>query len=135
MPLEWTPELSVGRADLDAQHVEIFRRGARLITALRAGDRGEVGPTIAYLSAYASTHFAEEEKLMREAAYPGLADHARQHSGFVAELGRLAAGFDRKGATALLAMEIHNWLAGWLRSHLGETDRALVEYLRQRGVT
>ena len=40
--LQWTPALSVGVPDIDAQHRELFRRGERLITALRAGDRNAV---------------------------------------------------------------------------------------------
>jgi hemerythrin len=132
MPLEWTAALAVGHSDIDAQHQELFRRASRLITAIRAGDRTEVGPTVAFLSSYAATHFASEEKLMREAGYPGLSVHAHEHQAFVAELGRLVARFDEKGATALVSLEIHNWLADWLRRHLGETDRKMVEFLHQR---
>jgi hemerythrin len=130
MPIEWTAALAVGHSDIDAQHQELFRRASRLIAAIRAGNRTEVGPTVAFLSSYASTHFAAEEKLMREAGYPGLAAHAQEHQTFVAELGRLVARFDEKGATALVALEIHNWLADWLRRHLGDTDRTMVEFLR-----
>lgn len=133
MSLEWTFALAVGHPDIDAQHQEIFRRGARLIEALRSGEKGEVGPTVAFLSSYASTHFAGEERLMREAGYPGLAEHARQHQAFIEEFGRMVARFDERGATTLMAMEIHNWLAAWLRQHLGETDRRMVEFLRGRG--
>jgi hemerythrin len=132
MALEWTFALAVGHPDIDAQHQELFRRAERLIAAVRAGDRGEVGPTVAFLSAYASTHFAGEERLMREAGYPGLEEHARRHQAFIEDFGRLVARFDERGATTLMAMELHNWLAGWLRQHLAETDQAMVEFLRQR---
>jgi hemerythrin len=131
-PLQWTPALSVGDAIIDEQHQELFRRGERLITSLRAGHREEVVPTLAYLEEYALHHFELEERLMRELRYLGLAEHAAAHKAFREEFAEMMRSFHRSGPTAYVALTVHNWLAGWLREHLGGIDRELGRFLATR---
>jgi hemerythrin len=131
-PLRWTPALAVGDRDIDDQHRELFRRAARLVAALRGGDRGEVSPTLAYLDAYVVHHFEGEERLMRELGYPGLAVHAAAHGAFREEFGAMARDFEARGPTALVAVTLHNWLSGWLREHLGGVDLELGRFLSRR---
>jgi hemerythrin len=131
--LEWTPALAVGVEAIDAQHRELFRRAEQLITALRAGDRGEVVPVLAYLEEYAVHHFEAEEKVMREAAYPGLAEHAAAHQAFQAEYAEMAKRLAKSGPTAYVALTVHNWLSDWLRKHLGGLDLELGKFLAARG--
>jgi hemerythrin len=131
-PLEWTPSLAVGDPDIDDQHRELFRRAARLITALRGGDRAQVPATLAYLEAYVVHHFEGEERLMRELAYPGLAEHAAEHRAFRHEFAVMAADFESRGPTALVALTLHNRLSAWLREHLGGVDLALGRFLAAR---
>jgi hemerythrin len=131
-PMEWTPALAVGVAELDAQHQELFRRAERLIAGLRAGDRGEVGPLVAYLLDYVDEHFAAEERLMAELRYPGLDEQRRAHAAFREDLARLAVQFERKGATALVSLTLHNWLSDWLRAHLAGLDRQLGAWMAER---
>jgi hemerythrin len=131
-PLEWTPALAVGDPDIDDQHRELFRRAARLIAALRRDDRAAVAPTLAYLEVYAVHHFEGEERLMRELGYAGLAEHAAEHRAFRDELAALAAELEARGATALVALTLHNRLSAWLTEHLGGVDLALGRFLATR---
>jgi hemerythrin len=131
--LQWTPALSVGVPDIDAQHRELFRRGERLITALRAGDRGEVLPLLAYLDEYVVHHFAAEERLMKEVGYPGREAHAAAHQAFRADFAAFVRDFRRTGPTALVALTIHNWLSDWLRMHLSGVDLELGRFVAARG--
>jgi hemerythrin-like metal-binding protein len=131
-PLQWTPALAVGHATIDEQHQELFRRGERLITALRAGHREEIVPTLAYLEEYAIHHFELEERLMRELRYPGLAEHAAAHKAFREDFAEMMKGFHRSGPTSYVALTVHNWLSGWLRSHLGGVDLELGRFLADR---
>lgn len=121
-PIQWTPALAVGVPEIDAQHQELFRRAEQLITALRAGDRSEVPPLVRFLSDYAKEHFASEERIMKEIGYPGLDAHREAHKGFREGLAELTADFQRKGATALVALSVHNWLSDWLRQHVSGPD-------------
>jgi hemerythrin len=131
-PLEWTAALAVGDEDIDDQHRELFRRAARLIAALRKGDRAEVLPTLAYLEAYVVHHFEGEERLMRELGYSGLTDHAAAHRAFRHEFAEMVADFEARGPTALVALTLHNRLSAWLREHLGGVDLALGQFLAAR---
>ncbi|BDG05341.1 bacteriohemerythrin [Anaeromyxobacter oryzae] len=131
MPIQWTPSLAVGVPEIDAQHQELFRRAERLIVALRAGDRSEVGPLFRYLSEYVVAHFEAEERLMRARSYPEHGGHEAEHRKFRADFQELAARFDEKGPTALLALTLHNWLSDWLRRHIGGADRDLGRFVQR----
>jgi len=122
MPIEWTQALAVGVPEIDAQHQELFRRAEQLIVAFRGGDRSEVPPLVRYLSEYATEHFASEERFMREIGFPGLEGHRAAHETFRAGLAEVTSDFERKGATALVALTVHNWLSDWLRRHVSGLD-------------
>jgi hemerythrin len=130
--LQWTPALAVGVPDIDEQHQELFRRGERLISALRAGDRSEVLPLLAYLDEYVVHHFAAEERIMREAGYPGLEAQVAAHAAFRKDFAAMVRDYRRTGPTALVALTVHNWLSDWLRQHIGELDRELGLFLAAR---
>lgn len=120
--IQWSPALAVGVPEIDAQHQELFRRAERLVTALRAGDRGEVASLVRYLTDYVHLHFSAEERFMHEIGYPGLEAHHAAHEAFREDLARMMADLERKRATALVALTIHNWLSDWLRHHVGGLD-------------
>lgn len=129
MALEWTTNLSVGVEEIDEQHQELFRRSERLILALRAGDRSEVETLLHYLVDYVMSHFQCEERWMVETEYPGLNEHRDAHHRFQDELREQVKEYQRKGATPLVALNLHNWLADWLRQHIGGADRELGRWL------
>jgi hemerythrin len=132
MVIQWAPSLAVGVPEIDAQHQELFRRAERLIAGLRGGDRSEVGPLITYLSEYVVVHFEAEEMLMRASNYPEYEAHKATHDAFRATLQEMARDFERKGATPLVALSVHNWLSDWLRRHVGGADLALGRFIGQR---
>jgi hemerythrin len=132
MELQWTTSLSVGIAEIDAQHQELFRRAERLIVALRGGDRSEVGPLVSYLTDYVVEHFEAEEKEMRATFYPEYEAHKAAHDRFRADFAAMARDFERKGPTALVALTLHNWLSDWLRKHIGVVDLELGKFLVRR---
>lgn len=134
MALEWTSGLEVGVDEIDEQHQELFRRAERLIHALKAGDRGEVEPLLSYLSDYVLSHFDCEERWMEQVEYPGLEAHRDAHRRFKDDFQEMAREYRRKGPTPLVALTIHNWLADWLRQHIGGSDVALARWLRAQGI-
>jgi hemerythrin len=133
MAIQWTQSLSVGVPEIDAQHQELFRRAEQLIIALRAGDRSEVATLLRYLSEYIVTHFEEEEALMAASEYPDSELHRAAHDKFRMDVAELSAEYDRKGATPLVALTLHNWLSEWLRRHVSGADRDLGRWVRARG--
>ena len=86
-----------------------------------------------FLDGYVREHFADEEKLMAEAAFPGLEGHRRLHAGFVAELEAVRAALARPEADrAALAERLHLSLRDWLLRHIRVEDRAYAKHLAER---
>ena len=130
MSPQWSPALAVGLEPIDEQHQELFRRAHVLVDALKAGHRAaEVGELFEWLGQYASEHFAAEEGLMREMGYPGLEAHRERHEEFRRHLRTLVAEHQRKGATPLVTLELHNWLSDWLRQHVSSEDQELGRFV------
>ncbi|HSN90194.1 MAG TPA: hemerythrin family protein [Anaeromyxobacteraceae bacterium] len=131
-PLRWSPEQAVGVEIIDAQHQELYLRAERLIGALRQGDRSEVEPLVRTLGDYVLEHFEAEEALMRESGFPDMAAHRAEHERFKNACAATAADFSEKGPTVLVAMTLHNWISGWLRTHLAGADTDLARWIRAR---
>jgi hemerythrin len=126
MSFAWTPELAVGVEAIDAQHRELFARVDALLRAAREG-RGPVEAlhVLGFLGEYVVEHFALEEALMRDGAYPGFAAHRAEHAALERRFAALRTSFARGGADDALAEAVEAELGGWLVRHVSGTDRAL----------
>lgn len=133
MAMTWDPSLLTGVVDLDRQHREIFLRLDALIDAIRRGcSRDEVGRTLAFLASYVVDHFAAEEALWDEVGYPGAERHRAEHTRFAQDLAALVSEHRRDGATPSLIVRVNGWLTGWLREHIGRSDREAAAFFRTR---
>ncbi len=130
--LEWTPALSVGVAEIDAQHRELFRRAARLLEGIRSGEPEELGGLVDFLYRYAVEHFGAEEEHMRRTRFPGYARHKAEHDRFVSDLLALAREHEKKGAGAFVSLKVNHWLTQWLKEHVSGTDAELGKFLVKR---
>ncbi len=130
--LEWTPALSVGVEEIDAQHRELFRRAARLLEGIRGGVPEELGQLVLFLHRYAVEHFGAEEEHMRRTRFPGYARHKAEHDRFISDLLALAREHERSGASAFVSLKVSHWLTQWLRQHVSGTDAELGKFLLQR---
>lgn len=130
MSLRWEPGLAIGVAAVDDQHRELYRQVNLLLAAMRdAQAAAEVGRLLEFLGRYVVEHFAAEERLMREARYPALDPHRREHVDFVQAFQELCRSFEGEGASPPVVVRINVWLCSWLRRHVGETDQALGRFL------
>jgi hemerythrin-like metal-binding protein len=130
----WTPGLSVGVEAMDAQHRQLFDRLNALVVAIRSGcGATELDRTMDFLDSYVREHFADEEKLLADAGYPGLEGHRRMHAGFTAELESVRAGLASPQADRQdLAERLHLSMRDWLLRHIQVEDRAYGVFLKQR---
>ena len=106
---DWSEELAIGDAQVDAQHRRLFELVHELATAI-ALDYG-----LDELLRYSFEHFADEEALMERIGYPDLAEHRQWHGELATEFDGfwedyLAERIDRQ---ALLG-----FLAKWLYHHV-----------------
>lgn len=130
MALSWDPSLTLGVPAIDGQHIELFQRLDALLEGARAGrSADEIGRMLGFLGDYVGTHFAAEEALMREYAYPDLAAHAAEHARFVEEFQALLREYLADGATLLLVLRVNARVTAWLREHIYRADKALAAFL------
>lgn len=130
--LDWSSALEIGHPLVDEQHRGIVERLNALHRAMLRGEIEETPRLLEYLASYATEHFATEERLMREADYPGLADHRAEHERFVREYAEMAAVLREKGATVSLTLRVKAWLGDWVRQHVATTDMEMGRWLFER---
>lgn len=131
MAVAWDESLSVGVAEIDDQHKELFRRFNTLLEACNQGKgRQEVQKLLLFLSDYIKTHFAAEEELQKRRNYPGYAAHKEQHESFIGKIDEFARQFNAEGATVSLVIQLNQTLVNWLIQHISKVDRALGEYVQ-----
>ncbi len=128
----WSPNLSVGVTEIDADHQELIA----LMNALDGEVEGAAGHAaitlrLDALIARTETHFRREEEIMRQEHYPDVEHHARIHQALIEEIRELRqahlAGTD-------IGPETTEFIKRWLISHIMESDKHLGGYLEGRGV-
>lgn len=130
MLAKWKDDYCTGHVLVDDQHRELFALVNALSEAIVARrGREMVGPALDRLVAYASEHFAAEERLMRTSCYPGLAAHARIHEEFRAQVVRLSRDYAR--GEIVLPLTLSQFVLDWLGIHIKGEDQRLVAWLRQ----
>jgi hemerythrin-like metal-binding protein len=125
----WTAALAVGHDKIDSDHQELFRRLARLLAAMRQGDRSEIGRLFDFLGSYVVEHFGMEQKLMEAANYPAYPMHKAAHERFVRDYLELKKTFEATGGGAALTLKVRDWTSQWLTAHIAQTDKQLAAYL------
>lgn len=139
MPLAWDKSLSVGVAELDAQHREIIARLKMLGEAIGSERREAAAETLRGLIACLVFHFESEERFMRQRSYPHLPAHARAHKLGLEVLERAAKVY-AEGGTEGRFLELMERSARWIEVHLRSEDLRLgmfseSERHRARGIT
>ncbi|MCW8884691.1 MAG: bacteriohemerythrin [Motiliproteus sp.] len=124
--------LRLGITLIDEQHGRFIGYINDTWDALERGDsKEEFLHILNQLMDYVVEHFSDEEALMKEFDYPGLAEHRDKHSDTTDEL----FGFDMKlmGDDPEAARSFLNFLTDWLRNHINVVDRELAAYLKEKG--
>lgn len=133
MPIEWKPELETGVEEIDDQHRSIFAKVNDLMSSVQARrGKEEVGKMIDFLGDYVVTHFAAEEKFMRERNCPNFAAHRAAHILFLNDFKTLKGQFDREGPSVAVVLGVQRRVVDWLFEHIRGTDKAMVAQLRGR---
>lgn len=126
----WHARYSIGVPEVDEQHRFLVGLVDEFYEAMQAGKgRKLVGDLLLRLAEYTQYHFATEERLMTEHAYPALAEHLQEHD----VLRRKVAALLEEAQTSDVAIsaKVGIFLRDWLRKHIAETDRALGQYLNR----
>jgi hemerythrin-like metal-binding protein len=127
----WDPKYSVGHPDIDEQHKQLFKMAEDLHMAMLEGRGKEaLGGLFSRLVTYTRHHFANEERIMRENAYPGYVQHHLEHE----KLTQQVLDMQKRVATgkATVTMELMQFLSDWLRNHIQVNDQKVSAHIRKR---
>jgi hemerythrin len=131
--MQWDTSLSVGVAEIDAQHQKLIAMINDLDDAMRQGKGKDiVGKIINELIAYTRSHFATEEKYFAQFAYPETDAHKAEHVVFTKKVGEFKAGFD-KGSLGL-TIQVMTFLSDWLRNHIKVVDKKYGPFFNSKGL-
>lgn len=128
MPVQWSPELTLNDEQLDAQHVELFRRLEEASAALD-GPREKIEVVLTGLQELLVTHLSGEERLMDETLYPERVRHKSAHELFLADFEQMCSELRASGATPTVADWVRRRIPEWLRFHIRVNDEPFAAWL------
>jgi hemerythrin-like metal-binding protein len=120
---DWSPNLAMGHPGVDEQHRMLILMIRELAAHMDAGEhRQGVLDALQGMLAYAGAHFEDEEEIMEEADWDGLARHEGLHAEFLWKAGDFETQI--KDDYALASSEVLKYLLKWLVEHIQVEDRA-----------
>ncbi|MEI8168227.1 MAG: bacteriohemerythrin [Rhodoferax sp.] len=126
----WNSRFETGIALVDAQHRQLVDIVNRMGTILIDGGAAPeaISGVFVELANYAQRHFADEERLMREAglAPRHVALHQQHHRQFVAQLTQMWKG---RANLSNPAEVLHGFLSSWLTFHILEEDQSMARQM------
>jgi hemerythrin-like metal-binding protein len=131
--IEWTAAYSVGVAAIDQQHKGLIGQIRAFQEAMLEGRAAQsLDQILANLGAYTRVHFAFEEKLMEEHAYPETATHRAAHAGLTERVEELQAQLGAGNTVPSTQMMI--FMRHWLTDHIVAVDKPLGGFLNLKGM-
>ncbi len=123
---------SVGILAMDSQHLKLVDIINELYAAMMKGTAQKIlNEILAKLIEYTTSHFSQEEALMRVHSYPGLTGQQQQHKDLVDKVKVIKNEFEGGHANAVDTM---NFLKNWLLEHISKSDNEYGKYLNSKGV-
>ena len=115
--MEWKDSYSVGVDKLDNDHKRLIDIINRVDEADKAGK--SVQWVLEELRNYTEYHFKAEEERMKEAGYPDLEEHMREHKAFVQWLTTVERTYNlAPDAHFHIAETVNEYLREWLTHHI-----------------
>ena len=125
--IAWKDYYNVGDDSIDQQHKQIIEMINDLYRATQLkDDRQVLKPILRELVQYTIQHFENEEKLMRECNYPGLADHKVLHD----RMRQRTVGLSDNVAS-ITGRDLLGFLKEWWCNHIQDHDKKYAPYLKK----
>lgn len=125
--IEWKPEFSVGNAAVDHEHRELIQLINDAHEAIGGGGRDRLAAGLGEIYARIAAHFALEEKMMRDAAYPDFGPHKEDHEALLDQLADIihTVEIGNKPDEHDLSSRLNRWFG----EHFGTHDAKLHRHL------
>jgi hemerythrin len=126
MTFSWRDSYSIGNADIDAEHQQLFRLANAFFEAENKANQTDCAMR---LFQYTREHFSHEEALMRKIGYPAMAAHIEQHNELIGKLNAVAQSIAKD---TLQSETLKKFLTSWLVGHIVTFDTKLSAYLNSK---
>ncbi len=129
--MKWTPAMSVGVPELDADHRVLIKIINELALNSENPARTKVLRQCLYaLLRYAEFHFGREEKVMVACGFPAFDHHKEEHDAFIWQMQDLARHFDDDvlPAAEIVNYELNEYLKDWCSHNILIEDMAYRSY-------
>jgi len=123
MPLlNWKPEYSVNKEELDRHHQEMFHiLNSVYDNLMDSSEPTYLLPSIDRLSGIAKYHLSLEEQCLKEMCVPDIEDHIAKHREFTESIEMIRNDYDDNYLEA--SKELIILLGEWLFNHVLKEDR------------
>jgi hemerythrin len=118
--IKWRDEFSVGVAAVDHEHRELIELINELHELTKSGGgRERVVESLGEIYAQIAAHFALEEKMMRDSAYPALLEHKTDHESLLDQLRDIMDRVEDDGRydEERLSRDLERWFTEHFRTH------------------
>ncbi|MEG3637822.1 bacteriohemerythrin [Magnetococcus sp. PR-3] len=128
----WNDTFSVRIMKMDTHHKKLIEIANSVMEAIRTGSEpAMLNQTLQALSDYTHFHFAEEEGLMAQYAYPDLKNHQARHKLLLEQLADFSKRIAHEGISV---KEFQHFMKLWLIQHIHQEDRLYATYLNEKGI-
>lgn len=133
MKSSWKESYSIGLNVVDGQHKRLIGYFDELLMQMNKGvSHSDLQTTINSLKIYTRSHFATEERLMKQVDYPYIVSHMAEHLVFIERLLEFEARLAAKDKT--ISIELLRFLNLWILKHIKETDNKMIPFLIEHGI-
>ncbi len=131
--LAWSDEYSINVVEIDNQHKELLDCVNRLHAGVEAQiDKQDLHKLVEDLYAYASFHFASEEKLMKQYEMDHIKKHHKEHKLLLKHLKHVCNAISEGKRPAFYSeYDVSN---DWFLSHIMGFDKEMGAFLNSKGV-
>jgi hemerythrin-like metal-binding protein len=120
-----------GYAPIDEEHRQVSGLLRALVTVAADNNYAAAVEALKVAQSGTATHFAHEERLMKDHAFPNHQRHAEAHASFLADMARHAGELAKKRAvTPEFRRWVHGRLLDWFRHHVMANDVELGRFLQ-----
>lgn len=117
----WNSSYSVGIDVMDREHKRMVEIINNLYGAMRHGKGNEaIGSILDGLVEYTGTHFAHEERLMKETGYAAYAEHKQEHDRLTGQVLEIQSKYH---SGTVLSLEVMGFVKEWLVNHIQGSDK------------
>lgn len=123
----WKESYRVGVAQIDTQHMELFRMTEELIEAVENNASSEAcEKAIGFLKDYVIYHFKDEEAYQESIHYSGIEEHKKEHQQFTQTVMNYEKTLAENGFQPGTLRDLAGTVTAWLIYHVADTDLKIV---------